>query len=73
MFIARSSKGVETIHSIEPYYNRLHDKWISLGTVEVPKGTMKLLGILSLEIASYEVNHYTNNSAHIENINKINF
>ena len=72
MFIARSLKGVETIHSIEPSYNRLQDKWTSNCKIEVPKGTMKLIGILSTDIASYEVNSYINGTALIDSTHKIN-
>ena len=73
MFIALNLKGVESVHDIEPSYNRLHDKWSSRCKVEVPRGTLKILGISSLDVASYEVNNYTNNSAQVESINKINF
>lgn len=73
MFIALNLKGVESIHDIEPSYNRLHDKWMSRCKIEAPRGTLKILGISSKDVASYEVNNYTNNSAHIESINKINF
>ena len=73
MFIARSLKGVETVHSIEPAYNRLHYKWISRCKVEVPKGTLKILGICLEDVASYEVNNYMNGAALIIGTNKINF
>lgn len=73
MFISLNLKGVETIHPIEPTYNRLHDRWDTCCKVQVPKGTLKIMGIESKDVASYEVNKYTNGSALIESINKINF
>ena len=73
MFIALNLKGIESIHPIEPSYNRLHDRWDSQCKVQDPKGTLKLLGVDSNIVASYEVNNYTNNLAHIESTNKINF
>jgi hypothetical protein len=41
MFISLNLKGVETIHPIEPTYNRLHDRWDTCCKVQVPKGTLK--------------------------------
>ena len=73
MFIALNLKGVESIHPIEPSYNRLHDRWDSQCKVQDPKGTLKLLGVDSNIVASYEVNNYINNLARIESTNKINF
>ena len=73
MFIALNLKGVESVHDIEPSYNRLHDKWVSGCKIEVPRGTLKILGISSKDVASYEVNNYTNDSALVESIIKINF
>lgn len=73
MFISLNLKGVETIHQIEPTYNRLHDKWDTRCKVQVPKGTLKIMDIESKDVASYEVENYTNGSALVESINKINF
>ena len=73
MFIALNLKGVETVHDIDPSYNRLHDKWDSRCKIEMPRGTLKILGIDSKDVASYEINNYSNNKAIIENTNKINF
>lgn len=73
MFIALNLKGVETIHSSEPCYNRLHDRWDSTCKVQAPKGTLKLMGIELKDVACYEVNSYTNNVATIESKYKLNF
>ena len=73
MFISLNLKGVETIHSIEPNYNILHDRWDSMCKVNVPKGTLKIIGIESRDVAYYEINTYINNTALIESTNKINF
>ena len=73
MYIALNLKGIESIHPIEPSYNRLHDRWDSQCKVQAPKGTLKLLGVDSNIVASYEVNNYTNKLALIESTNKINF
>lgn len=73
MFIALNLKGTETVNSSEPTYNRLFDRWDSLDKVQVPKGTLNLIGINLKDVACYEVNSYVNNNAIIENINKINF
>lgn len=73
MYIALNLKGAESIHPIEPSYNRLHDRWDSQCKVQAPKGTLSLLGISSRDVASYEVNNYTNKLALIESTNKINF
>ena len=73
MYIALNLKGVETVHDIEPSYNRLHDKWMSICKIEMPRGTLKILGIDSKDIASYEVNNYTNGTALVIGTNKINF
>ncbi len=73
MYIALNLKGVETVHSSEPIYNRLHDRWDSICKVQVPKGTLKLIGIDSKYVASYEVNNYSSNISIIDSTNKINF
>ncbi len=73
MFISLNLKGTETVHGSEPTYNRLFDRWDSLDKVQVPKGTLNLIGINLKDVACYEVNSYVNNNAIIENINKINF
>ena len=73
MYIALNLKGVETVHNIDPSYNRLHDKWMSICKIEIPRGTLKILGIDSKYIASYEVNNYMNGTALVIGTNKINF
>lgn len=73
MFIALNLKGVETIHSSEPTYNRLQDRWDSICKIQAPKGTLKLLGIESKDVVSYEISSYNNNVAIIESKHKINF
>lgn len=73
MYIALNLKGVETVHDIEPSYNRLHDKWMSICKIEMPRGTLKILGIDSKDVASYEVNNYMNGTAIVIGTNKINF
>ncbi len=73
MFIALNLKGTETMHPIEPSYNRLHDRWDSNCKIQVPRGTLRLIGIGSKDVAYYEVNSYTNNIAIIDSRNKINF
>lgn len=72
MFLSKSLKGIETAHSTEPTYNRLHDRWDSLGRVHMPGGTLKILGISSADVASYEIENYSNDIAVIISINKIN-
>ena len=73
MFIALNLKGVESVHDIDPSYNRLHDKWMSICKIEMPRGTLKILGIDSKDVASYEVNNYMNCTALVIGTNKINF
>lgn len=73
MFIALNLKGTETTHPIEPSYNRLHDKWMSICKIEMPRGTLKILGIDSKDVASYEIDNYTNGTALVIGTNKINF
>ena len=73
MYIALYIKGVETVHDIDPSYNRLHDKWMSICKIEMPRGTLKILGIDSKDVASYEVNNYMNGIALVIGTNKINF
>ena len=73
MYIALNLKGVETVHDIDPSYNRLHDKWMSICKIEMPRGTLKILGIDSKDVASYEVNNYMNGIALVIGTNKINF
>ena len=73
MFIALNLKGTETTHPIEPSYNRLHDRWDSNCKIQVPRGTLRLIGIDSKDVACYEVNSYVNDKAIIEHTNRINF
>ncbi len=72
MFIALNLKGVETIHSSEPCYNRLHDRWDSFCKIHAPRGILKLLGIDNADIAKYEINHLdSKGKAIVESVFKI--
>ena len=42
MWVSINSIGEERIHSYEPYYNRLQDKWQTTNNVDAPKGTYEL-------------------------------
>ncbi len=46
---------------------------MSICKIEMPRGTLKILGIDSKDVASYEVNNYMNGTALVIGTNKINF
>lgn len=75
MYIALNLKGIESTHCDEPTYNRLYDRWDSICKIEMPRGTLRILGIYlePLDVVSFEVDSYSDNRAVIKNINKINF
>lgn len=63
MWISVNSLGQERIHNEEPYYNRLHDKWQCINSIDAPNGTYSKFEEISYRPMAIFVDSIINNKA----------